>query len=109
MIRRYKYRRGGCGGRGIGRGSSTPKKIHTKKIVGDYIFYVVSSKQAWDYEIMDGLIFGHIKNTFDHGNNVAEALQTLVKSDTDVWNSTLKSSFYLDATITEIEYKPFLI
>ena len=52
MSGRYQNRRRGHGGRGRGRGGSTPETSHTKKIVSDYLFRVVSIKQAWDYEIM---------------------------------------------------------
>ena len=37
-------------------------------------------------------IVNHTKKTVDQGNDVSEALQTMVKSDTDVWKPTLNIS-----------------
>jgi hypothetical protein len=60
MTGRYGNRRGGRGGRGRGRTSST-KPAYTKKTVEDYFFYVGSSKQASDYEITNEFVVNHIK------------------------------------------------
>ena len=48
---------------------------------------------------MAEFVVNHTKKTFDRGNNVSEALQTLVKSDTDVWKPTLNfsSDLYVNA------------
>jgi hypothetical protein len=104
MTGRYGNRRGGRGGQGRGRGSSTPSTT-TKKTVEDYFFYVGSSKQASDYEITAEFVVNHIKITFDRGNDIAEALRTLVKANTDVWKPTVKISAETDADINEREDK----
>ena len=99
MRGQYRNYRGGLGGHVRGRGRSTSKTIHTKKTVHYYLFYVVSRKQASDYENTSDFVVSHIKKTLNCGNNVAEALKNMVKSDTDVWKPTLNISFDLDVTI----------
>jgi hypothetical protein len=79
MTGRFGNRKGGHGGRCRGRGGST--KTKTKKTVEDYVFYVGSSKQASDYEMTAEFVVNHIKKTFDRGNDIAEALRTLVKAN----------------------------
>ncbi len=106
MTGRYGNRRGGRGGRGRGRTSST-KPVYTKKTVEDYFFYVGSSKQASDYEITNEFVVNHIKKTFDRGNDVSEALRTLVRPDTDAWKPTLKMSVDSDTNIKQREDKQF--
>jgi hypothetical protein len=108
MTGRYGNRRGGRGGWGRGRTSST-KPAYTKKTVEDYFFYVGSSKQASDYEITNKFVVNHIKKTFDRGNDVAEALRRLVKADTDTWKPTLKISTDADAAIVVREDKQFVL
>ena len=90
----YGSHTGGRGGHGGGsgrcQGRSTPRTRHTKKTAEDYLFYMGSSKDASYYEITDELVVNHINKTFYGGNNVSEELQTMFKSDTDVWDTTLK-------------------
>jgi len=68
------------------------KPVNRKKTIEEYYFYVGSSKQASDYETTSIYIINYIKKTFYRGNNVAEALQTLVKTDPETWKPTLKAS-----------------
>ena len=113
MSGHYGNRKGGRGGCGGGnarvRGRYAPSKIHIDKTLEDCLFYVVSSKKTSDYEITAEFIVNNIKKTFDRGNDVSEALQTLVKSDTDLWKTTLNISSDTDASIKEIEDKKFVI
>jgi hypothetical protein len=97
----------GHGGRGRGRGGSTTTK--TKKTVEDYFFYVASSKQASDYEITAEFIVNHIKKKFDRGNDISEALRTLVKANTSLWKPTLLVSNETDAPVKEREDKQFAV
>ena len=76
--------RGGRGGRGKGRSSTWNKPAHSKKSVEDYFFYVGSNKQATDYELTSEFVLNHIKKTFDQGNDIAEALRTLVRAEVDI-------------------------
>ena len=86
MPGRYGNRNGCRGGRGRGRGCSIPNKASfTKKTVKDYWFYVGSSKQASDYELTAEFGVNRIKKTFDRGNDIAEAIRTLTKADTEVY------------------------
>ena len=91
-------------------GRKTPNKASfTKKTIEDYFFYVGSSKQASDYEIPAEFVLNHIKKTFDRGNDIAEALRTLEKPDTDVWRPTLKTSTETDEDLKETEEKQYLM
>jgi hypothetical protein len=108
MTGRYGNRRGGRGGRGRGRTSST-KPVYTKKTVEDYFFYVGSSKQASDYEITNEFVVNHIKKTFDRGTDVAEDLRRLLKADTNTWKPTLKISTDADDAIVVREDKQFVM
>ena len=58
-----------------------------------------SRKKASDYNVTAEFVVNNIKNTSNGVNGVAQELQTLFKSDTDVWKTTLKIFIYLDVTI----------
>ena len=105
--RYYGNQNGGRGGRGRGRGRPTP--IKTKKSVEDYFFYVGSSKQASDYEVTAEFVVNHIKKTFERGNDVAEALRTLSKAQTNAWEPTLQISYDTDDNTKERENKQYEI
>ena len=51
---------------------------------------MVSSKKASEYEIMDEFVVTQINKPFNQGNIFSEALETMVKLDTDLCNQTLK-------------------
>jgi hypothetical protein len=107
MTGRFGNRKSGRGGRG--RGKPGPTQTKTKKTVEDYFFYVGSSKQASDYEITAEFVVNHIKKTFDRGNDIAEAIRTLVKTDTSLWKPTLLVSTDSDTAIKEREDKQFVM
>jgi hypothetical protein len=98
---------GRYGNRSAGRGGSIGKPSYIKKTVEDYYFYVGSSKQASDYEITAEFVVNHIKKTFDRGNDISEALRTLVRPDTDTWKPTLKMSVDTDTSVKQREDKQF--
>ena len=54
-------------------------------------------------------VVNHIKKTFDHGNDIAEAIRTLTKADTEVWKPTLKTSTETDQDLKQTEEKQYLI
>jgi hypothetical protein len=70
---------------------------------------VGSSKQASDYEITAEFVGNHIKKTFDRGNDIAEALRTLVKDNTSLWKTTLLVSTKTDAPVKEREDTQFVM
>jgi hypothetical protein len=107
MTRRFRNRKSGRGGRGRGRGGPTQSKI--KKTVEDYFFYIGSSKQASDYEITAEFVVNHIKKTFDRGNDIAEAIRMLTKTDTSLWKPTLQVSTATKPTVKEREDKQFVM
>ena len=87
-----RFRGGGRGGgrggyKGRGRGKPNPNHVKQpetkkKKTIEDYFFYVGSSKQASDFETTSEFLINHVKKTFDRGNDIAEALRTLLPQDT---------------------------
>ena len=99
----YGNCRGGRGGRGSfsgkGRGRYTPIKCQVKKTVQNYFFCMRTKNQSSEYEITTEFVVNHIKKTFDQGSDVSEALQTLVKADTDIWKTTLEIGYYINTNI----------
>ena len=53
-----------------------------KKNIEDYVFFLGTSKQAFDYKTSAKYILNHIKMTYERGNDIAESLQTLTKINT---------------------------
>jgi hypothetical protein len=111
MTGRYGYR-GGHGGRGGRTPVTSTKEAKKNKTIEEYFFYVGSSKQASDFETTSEFLINYVKKTFDRGNNVAEALQTLAPEDTELWQPTLQFSTAADDTPRkqenhqhELEYK----
>ncbi len=94
-----RFRGGGRGGarggyKGRGRVRSNPSHVKQqetkkKKMIEDYFFYVGSSKQASDFETTSEFLINHVKKTFDRGNDIAEALRTLLPQDTELWKPVL--------------------
>ena len=78
--------RGGRGGRSDrassnqsgGRDKTTPKE---RKVLADHIYYVGSAKQASDFFVFTDFIINHIRQKFDHGNDIANALETPQRID----------------------------
>jgi hypothetical protein len=75
--------------------------------VEDFFFYLGSRKQASDYEITAEFVVNHIKKTFNRGNNIAEALRTLTRADTEIWKPTFKTSTETDADLKKTENKQY--
>ena len=88
----------GQGGRAKGRGfnrrrsnnNKKPKK--EKKSLKDYNYYLGSSKQASDFESTTEFIINHVKKTYNHGRDIAEALKTLELMDRSGWAPQLQVS-----------------
>ena len=78
---------------------STQRKVHKKKTVEDYFFYMGSSKKASNDKMVDEFVVNHIKRTFDQVNVVSEAFKTMVKANTDIWKPTLKIISNTDVSI----------
>ena len=78
-----------------------------KKNIKDYVFYLVTSKQASDFEISSKYILNYIKGTFERGNDIAESLQTLTRIDTWAWRPQLEISKAKNANTREVENKQF--
>ena len=97
-------------GRGRGRGgrgftSRKQQKSNYKKTLDDYCFYLGSSKQAADYELTLEYLMNYIKKTYDHGDDIVEALTTLQPPDTSLWLPKLQVSIAEDEAVIAIEEK----
>jgi hypothetical protein len=107
-------RAGRCLGRGRGRGeidgsntTSTQEKGAGKvrKTFSDYVYYVGASRQASEFSIIMDYLINNISLKFNHGNDIANALDS--RSDTDfgpLW-PVLTFSSELDAATREREDK----
>ena len=92
----------GQGGRGKGRGfnrrrnnNNNKKPEKEKKSLKDYNYYLGSSKQASDFESTTEFIINHIKKTYNHGRDIAEALKTLEPVDRTDWAPQLQVSIVM--------------
>ena len=61
-------------------------------MINDYMFYVGTTKQASDYELLAEFIINYIKRTFTQANDISESLRTLTEFDTKQWRPTLQMS-----------------
>ena len=63
--------RGNSRGRGSsrGRGDRSKNNKPQRKTLSDYTYYIGSSKQSADYEVVTQFIINHIKKTYEHGND----------------------------------------
>ena len=91
-----------------GRGNGKPKP-NPKKSVGDYVFYLGSSKQASDYETTAEYLINYIQETFDYGQDIAESLSTLEDVDLSVYKPKLEVSSSKDDNKREAEDKQYEI
>ena len=89
------------GGRGQGQGrgfNRNRRKFSNKnpdkerKSLKDYNYYLGSSKQASDYESTTQFIINHIKKTYNHGKDIAEALKRLEPINQEDWAPQLQVS-----------------
>jgi hypothetical protein len=62
-----------------------------------------------DYEITPEFVINHIKKTFDRGNDITEAIRTLVKTDTSLWKPTLQVSPATGDTVKKTENKQYVM
>ena len=83
----------GRGGRGFNRRKFNNKKSEKeKRSLKDHNYYIGSSKQASDYETTTEFIINHIKKTYNHGRDIAEALKNLEPLDRTQWVPQLQAS-----------------
>ena len=89
------------GGRGQGQGrgfNRNRRKFSNKnpdkerKSLKDYNYYLGSSKQASDYKSTTQFIINHIKKTYNHGKDIAEALKRLEPINQEDWAPQLQVS-----------------
>ena len=96
MAERRKPGKAGRGGRN--RKPATQSTVaknandNRKKTLADYVFYIGSAKQASDYVVTSQYILNHIRKTFEHGDDIADALEAQQKPDFDDWMPALRIS-----------------
>jgi hypothetical protein len=77
--------RGGRGGRaGRNNGDKSSKERNPtkdRKTLADHIYYVGSAKQASDFSVITDFLINHIRQKFEHGNDIANALEKRQKID----------------------------
>ena len=99
MTNKFSSRGGGRGGRGAGRGQTrggrgfgrnkTNKPVE-KKTLSDYTYHIGTSKQASDYISTTQYIINYIKQTYQHGNDIGEALEKLKPFDVDQYEPRIE-------------------
>ena len=102
----------GRGGRGRGRGNrssgkSKPTTSPKKKTLKDYQYYIGSSQSNNDCQKTTEFIINHMRAQFDHGDDIATALETRVEWDDEAHTPTLKVSTNTDASIKAAETHQF--
>ena len=99
----------GCGGRGKHQGKPSfinqPRKEgqekEKKKPISEWLYYIGSAKQASDYEALTKYLINQIKQEFDHGINIANAIIQQEPVDTSVWIPTLRMTTETDPILRE--------
>lgn len=56
-------------GRRFGNG-----RQNTKKIVEDYVYYLESAKQAWEYETITKFLINYVQQNYTFSDDIAETL-----------------------------------
>ena len=87
------------GGRGRGKGSSSGESKPRQKTLADYQFYIGSAKQASDYVNTAKFIINHIRMTYQHGDDVATALENKQEFDFTSLKPTLVVSTNTDTAM----------
>jgi hypothetical protein len=60
-------------------------KPKERKVLSDYIFYLGSSKQASDYEVVSQFVINHICKEFTNGEDIGDALESRSEVDFDAY------------------------
>ena len=81
--------------------------MKSKKRINDKLFQIGTNKQATEYETTAEFLINYIKRTFEHGNDIAETLQTLKNQNMECWMPTLKMSIATDQEILSRENKQY--
>ena len=86
-------------------GSKKMKHHPQKKTIGDYQYYIGSSKQASDYETTTAYLINHIQKTFAYGKDIAKALENLTPYDMTKHQPVIRVSKSQDPQQREAEEK----
>ena len=76
-------------------------KKDNNKSLDDYEHHIVSSKKASDFEVITKFIINHIKETFDSGKDIADALRMMNSPNTVEWRPTMSASTFEDEATRE--------
>jgi hypothetical protein len=101
--------RAGRGGRGGPDESSQKDKTTTKarKTLADHVYYVGSARQASDFSVITDFIINHIRQTFEYGNDIANALDSRVTTDFTNLMPVMQQSTETDTATKNRENKQF--
>lgn len=72
--------------------NSNKTKSDHKKTIQDCIYFLSNSKQAHDFEQTTEFVLNHIKETFEYGADIYEAMRGLTPIDTNTWAPSLQIS-----------------
>ena len=101
-----------CGGRGVGSRGKIKKaggKPTTKKTITDYNYYLGSATQASDYNTTTEYIIGHIKQTFENGKDIGDALENLEHPNTETWKPSMQVSIATTPEVKELEKEEYKV
>ena len=87
------------------RNSSSTTKSSTsksKKTLADHVYYVGSAKQASDYVTTTQFIINHIKKQYDHGEDIAFALENMAERDLTKFQPQLQRARPASANETDV-------
>jgi hypothetical protein len=105
----------GRGGRGY-NGPQTENKTQkadksdkTRKTLTDYVYYVGSAKKASDFSVITEFLINHIRQKYECGNDIANALETRTEVDFIAMMPQLVQSSATDQDVKNREEQQFLI
>jgi hypothetical protein len=83
---RGRGNRRGRGGRGFHstdaeKNPKTDKGAVVRKTLADSVYYVGSAKKASDFSVITDFLVNHIRQKYECGNDIANALETRTTTD----------------------------
>jgi hypothetical protein len=78
-----------------------------RKVLGDYIYYIGSAKQASDFTIITQFIINHIRKSYTNGDDIGDALEEQVDTNMNNFMPILQVSTATDTDVQDRETKQF--
>ena len=95
--------RGGRGGGYKAKGKRGQVKSTVKKTITDYNYYLGSATQASDFTTTTEFIIGHIKQSFENGKDIGDALEEYAHPDMNQWKPSMEVSIATTPEMRELE------